>query len=137
VLAVLGFVNILDRPAVLQALNPAHALQFFWTNQGTALFSLGGVVLVITGGEGLYADMGHFGRQPLQLGWFFLVLPSLLLNYYGQGALLMRDGSAISNPFYHLAPTWLLYPLIALATCAAIIASQALISGAFSLTGQA
>ena len=98
---------------------------------------MGGVFLVLTGAEALYADMGHFGRRPIQLGWFAVALPALLLQYFGQGALLMRDPAALANPFYHLAPAWMLYPLIALATIATVIASQAMLSGAFSLTLQA
>jgi len=137
VLAVLGVMNIGAEPGVLRALNPVWGLNFFLSNPVLGFLSLGAVVLVLTGGEALYADMGHFGRQPIQLAWFVVVLPALLINYFGQGALLLNDPSAIENPFYLLAPTWALYPLVALSTAATIIASQAVISGAFSLTLQA
>ncbi|HZH02650.1 MAG TPA: KUP/HAK/KT family potassium transporter, partial [Myxococcaceae bacterium] len=119
------------------SLSPAHALQFFTENGWHGFLVLGSVFLVVTGGEALYADMGHFGRRPIRLAWFGLVLPGLMLNYLGQGALLLRNPEAASNPFYLLAPSWALYPLVVLATCATVIASQALISGAFSLTQQA
>ena len=137
VLAVLGLTNIVAEPSVMRALNPAWGISFFVTNPGLAFFSLGAVVLVLTGGEALYADMGHFGRKPIQVAWFGMVLPALLINYFGQGALLLTDPAAIENPFYLLAPGWALYPLVILATLAAVIASQAVISGAFSLTLQA
>ena len=137
VLAVLGAHRIVLDPTVLRALNPAWAIGFFTHNPLLGFFSLGAVVLVLTGGEALYADMGHFGRRPIQRAWFFLVLPCLLINYFGQGALLLSDARAISNPFYLLAPEWALPPLVILATFAAIIASQAVISGVFSLTLQA
>ncbi|MEO1766073.1 potassium transporter Kup [Thiobacter aerophilum] len=136
-LAVLGIANILTVPKVLTALNPIHALDFFVQHQGYAFLTLGAVVLAVTGAEALYADMGHFGRFPIRLAWFGLVLPALLLNYFGQGALLIRDPEAIRNPFYLQAPDWALYPLIGLATAATIIASQAVITGAFSVTRQA
>ena len=136
-LALLGVVNILHDPSVLRALSPAYALRFFMADPLLGFLSLGGVFLVVTGGEALYADMGHFGRKPVQLAWFGLVLPSLLLNYFGQGALLIHDPEAIRNPFYLLAPEWALYPLVALATAATVIASQAVISGAFSITREA
>ncbi len=136
-LAVLGIINIARFPAVLQAINPAYAVEFFMHHGGTGFLVLGTVVLAITGAEALYADMGHFGRKPLQLAWFFLVMPALLLNYFGQGALLIYDPSAIGNPFFMMAPDWALYPMIALATAATVIASQAVISGAFSVTRQA
>jgi len=136
-LAVLGVSNIAAEPGVLRALNPVWAVQFFVTNPGIGFFSLGSVVLVLTGGEALYADMGHFGRRPIQVAWFGMVLPALLVNYFGQGALLLSNPAAIENPFYLLAPGWALYPLVALATAATVIASQAVISGAFSLTLQA
>ncbi|MGH7712488.1 MAG: KUP/HAK/KT family potassium transporter, partial [Gemmatimonadaceae bacterium] len=116
--------------------NPWYAVRFFLTHGATAFILLGAVVLAVTGAEALYADMGHFGKRPIRVAWLTLVFPALLINYFGQGALLLRDPSAVSNPFYLLAPRPLLYPLIALATLAAIIASQALISGAFSLTQQ-
>jgi KUP system potassium uptake protein len=137
VLAVLGLTNIVAEPGVMRALNPAWAISFFATNPGLAFFSLGAVVLVLTGGEALYADMGHFGRKPIQVAWFGMVLPALLINYFGQGALLLADPAAIENPFYLLAPGWALLPLVLLSTVATVIASQAVISGAFSMTLQA
>jgi KUP system potassium uptake protein len=136
-LAILGVVSIWRQPSVLAAVNPFHALNFFLHHGWSGLVILGAVVLVLTGSEALYADLGHFGKHPIRLAWFAVALPSLLLNYFGQGALLLQDPSAAENPFYRLAPSWALYPLLALATAAAIIASQALISGAFSLTMQA
>ncbi|MGH7530435.1 MAG: potassium transporter Kup [Gemmatimonadales bacterium] len=136
-LAVLGIAEIVTQPSVLAALSPHYAVRFFMANGWTGFLVLGAVFLVVTGGEALYADMGHFGVRPIRLVWFYLVLPGLLLNYFGQGALLLNDPSAAVNPFYRLAPSWGLYPLILLATAAAIIASQAVISGAFSLTRQA
>lgn len=136
-IAVLGVSAIVREPSILLAANPWYALKFFFAHglAGVAIF--GTVVLAVTGAEALYADMGHFGRRPIRLDFFALVLPALLLNYYGQGALLLRDPTAAANPFYLLAPRWFLYPLIGIATMAAIIASQALISGAFSMTQQA
>jgi len=136
-LAVLGAVNIALAPGVMAALNPWYGLAFLATHPTMGFFSLGGVVLVLTGTEALYADMGHFGRRPIQLAWFCVVLPALVLNYFGQGALLLSDPKAIENPFYLLAPDWALYPLVALSTVATVIASQAVISGAFSVTQQA
>jgi KUP system potassium uptake protein len=136
-LAALGIFNILHDPAVLQAVNPIHAFHFFTNNGTLAFLALGAVVLAVTGGEALYADMGHFGRVPIRLAWFGLVLPSLMLNYFGQGALILHDPAAVKNPFYLLAPEWLLYPLVGLATMATVIASQAVISGAFSVSRQA
>jgi len=136
-IAVLGLAQIATRPGVLAALSPYYAVQFFLDNGWAGFLVLGAVFLVVTGGEALYADMGHFGVRPIRIVWFALVLPSLLLNYFGQGALLLHDPSAAVNPFYRLAPSWALFPLIALATVAAVIASQAVISGAFSLTRQA
>ena len=136
-LAVLGAISIARTPGVLAALNPWHAASFFAAQPLLGFFSLGAAVLALTGAEALYADMGHFGRRPIRLAWFVLVLPALLLNYFGQGALLLRDPTAIANPFYLLAPDWLLYPMVALATVATVIASQAVISGAFSITQQA
>jgi KUP system potassium uptake protein len=132
----LGARSILARPDVLRAVWPGHAVEFFLHNGLHGFLLLAVVILVITGGEALYADMGHFGRRPIRLAWFAVALPMLLLNYFGQGALLLRDPTA-ENPFYQLAPPFLLYPLVALATLAASIASQALISGAYSLTRQA
>jgi KUP system potassium uptake protein len=136
-LAVLGVLWIIKRPEVLVALNPLHAAEFFIKNKMPGFLVLGAVFLVVTGGEALYADMGHFGGFPIRLAWFALVLPALVLNYFGQGALLLARPEAIENSFYLLAPPWGLYPLIVLATMATIIASQAVISGAFSLTSQA
>ena len=136
-LAALGLYHIILSPGVMAALNPWYALQFFFAHPGMGFLSLGGVVLALTGTEALYADMGHFGRRPIQVAWFGMVLPALVLNYFGQGALLLSDPKAIENPFYLLAPGWALYPLVALATVATVIASQAVISGAYSVTQQA
>jgi len=136
-IAALGVYEIVLAPEILAAVNPWYAIQFFVTHGKQAFVLLGAVVLVVTGGEALYADMGHFGKRPIRMAWFYLVLPALLLNYFGQGALILRDPAGAENPFFILAPRALLYPLVALATMAAIIASQALISGAFSLTQQA
>jgi KUP system potassium uptake protein len=135
-IATLGIVWIAREPVVLSAFDPRHAVTFFGSNGLTGFAVLGAVFLVVTGGEALYADMGHFGKEPIRLAWFALVLPALLLNYLGQGALLLLDSKA-THPFFQLAPTWALLPLVAIATVAAIIASQALISGAFSITRQA
>lgn len=137
VLGILGIQSIFQNTEVFAALNPYHALAFFLQHGSQSLFILGAVFLVVTGGEALYADIGHFGRAPIRLTWFTVVLPGLLLNYFGQGALLLRDSSAAENPFYHLSPSWALYPMVFLAACATVIASQAIISGAFSLTFQA
>ena len=137
VLAVLGAVAIYEHPAVLAAVNPLYALQFLTGNSLLGFFALGAVVLCITGAEALYADMGHFGARPIQYAWLGYVLPALLINYFGQGALLLADPSAVENPFYLLAPEWGRYPLVILATVATVIASQAVISGAFSITQQA
>jgi KUP system potassium uptake protein len=137
VIALLGVINILHVPRVLAALDPTHAIDFMFRHGSLGFFSLGAVVLVVTGAEALYADMGHFGRVPVRLAWMLVVLPALTLNYFGQGALLLHDAKAIENPFYLLAPEWALYPLVVLSTIAAIIASQAVISGAFSITQQA
>ncbi|WP_227875936.1 potassium transporter Kup [Kushneria konosiri] len=137
-LASLGIYGIVQEPGVLAAVNPLRAIEFFSINHWTGFVVLGAVFLVVTGGEAMYADMGHFGRRPIQLAWFGLVLPALLLNYYGQGAILIHSqGQSASQPFYNLAPHWALYPLVGLATIATVIASQAVISGAFSLTRQA
>ena len=136
-LAALGINSIIKHPAVLYALNPYYAFDFFKTNGLGSITVLGAVFLVVTGGEALYADIGHFGKKPIRLGWFFAVLPCLVLNYFGQGALILENHSFISNPFYYLAPKWALYPLVILASLATVIASQAVISGAFSLTYQA
>ncbi|HXS92688.1 MAG TPA: potassium transporter Kup [Steroidobacteraceae bacterium] len=136
-LGVLGAVHIFAAPSVLLALNPLHALQFFAANGWQGFVTLSAVFLAVTGGEALYADLGHFGRTPISRAWFRLVLPALILNYFGQGALLLGNPAAIQNPFYLLSPSWLLAPLIVLATAATIIASQAVISGVFSVVSQA
>jgi len=137
VLAVLGLLQILERPGVIAALSPHHAVAFVLSNPLAAFLALGAIVLAVTGTEALYADMGHFGASPIRRAWLFAVMPALVLNYFGQGALVLADGAAIKNPFYLLAPQWALFPLVILATLAAVIASQAVISGAFSLTRQA
>jgi KUP system potassium uptake protein len=136
-LATLGVANIIEHPEILWALNPVHAVRFFIHDQWLAFLALGSVVLALTGAEALYADMGHFGRPPIRRAWFFLVFPALMLNYFGQGALLISEPSALDNPFYRLAPGWAQWPVLALATVATVIASQAVISGAFSVTRQA
>lgn len=136
-LALLGIVNIIRQPQVLYALNPLHAIGFLAANPTQGFFSLGAVFLAVTGTEALYADLGHFGRKAVQLAWFALVLPALALNYFGQGALLLSDSEGIRNPFYLLAPAWALYPMVALATAATVIASQAVITGVYSITRQA
>lgn len=137
VLGLLGIRGIINEPSVLYAFNPQYGLHFLLENGWHGFIVLGTVVLVVTGGEALYADMGHFGKFPIQLGWFTVALPALLLQYFGQGALLLSNPSAVENPFYMLAPSWALFPLVFLATCAAVIASQALITGAFSMSHQA
>ncbi|AXE29568.1 low affinity potassium transporter Kup [Chromobacterium phragmitis] len=137
ILGALGLHQIIQQPAVLQALNPWHAVSFLSQHGFHAFLTLGSVVLALTGAEALYADMGHFGKSPIRRAWFSLVLPGLALNYFGQGALLMDNPGAIKNPFFLLAPDWALLPMIALATLATVIASQAVISGAYSLTRQA
>ena len=137
VLAALGAMAVIQNPSVLAAIHPWHALQFLQGNAVLGFFALGAVVLCITGAEALYADMGHFGAKPIQYAWLGYVMPALLINYFGQGALLLADPSAIENPFYLLAPQWARYPLVILATVATVIASQAVISGAFSITQQA
>ncbi|AIZ33750.1 potassium transporter Kup [Pseudomonas parafulva] len=137
VLAVLGVHGIQQSPEVLKAFNPGWALNFFIVHPGMGVAILGAVVLALTGAEALYADMGHFGRKPIARAWFALVLPALVLNYFGQGAMLLQNPEAARNPFYLLAPSWALLPLVALSTLATVIASQAVISGAFSLTRQA
>ncbi|GAP65056.1 K+ transporter [Mizugakiibacter sediminis] len=136
-LAALGVMHVAGHPQVLLALSPHHAVAFFLHNGWEAFFALGSVVLCITGAEALYADMGHFGKRPIRMSWFNFVLPALVLNYFGQGALLLADPRAVQNPFYLLVPQPLLYPMIALATAATVIASQAVISGAFSVTREA
>jgi KUP system potassium uptake protein len=136
-LALLGVSSIVRNPGVLGAINPLHAFTFFANDGLTGFLILGTVFLAVTGGEALYADMGHFGRRPIMLAWYSLVLPALLLNYFGQGALLLREPEAAANSFYLMAPSWALIPMVVLSTLATIIASQALISGAFSITMQA
>ncbi len=136
-LGVLGAINIAHDASILKALNPFYALDFFMQQPKIAFVALGAVVLAVTGAEALYADMGHFGRFPIRLAWFGFVFPALLLNYFGQGSLILRDVSAVKNPFYLLAPEWALFPLIGLATLATVIASQAVITGAFSVSRQA
>lgn len=137
VLGLLGFVSIIKSPEVLAAMNPVHAVNYFLENGLHGFPILSSVFLALTGAEALYADMGHFGRKPIKFAWITVALPGLLLNYFGQGALLLRDKDAIQNPFYLLAPDWALLPMVGLATLAAVVASQAMISGAFSLTRQA
>ena len=137
VLALLGVVNIVEHPTILQAISPHHALGFAWANPGTTFIILGAVVLCVTGAEALYADLGHFGKTPIRLAWFSVVMPSLVLNYFGQGALLLERPEAVKNPFFLMAPEWAQLPMVLLATAATVIASQALITGAFSVTKQA
>ena len=136
VIASLGVVHIASDPHILVALSPHYALGFIWNNPGTTFIILGAVVLCVTGGEALYADMGHFGKKPIRVAWFSIAMPALTLNYFGQGALLLQTPQAVKNPFFMMAPDWALIPLVALAAMAAVIASQALISGAFSVTKQ-
>ena len=136
VLALLGVMQILRQPGILQALNPLYALGFAMAQPGTTFIILGAVVLCVTGAEALYADLGHFGKTPIRLAWFSVVMPALTLNYFGQGALLLEDPDAVKNPFYLMAPDWAQLPLVLLATAATVIASQALITGAFSVTKQ-
>jgi len=137
IIAVLGIRSVIQNPEVISAVNPAYAINFFIINKFLGFIVLGSVFLVVTGGEALYADIGHFNYKAIQIAWFFLALPSLLLNYFGQGALLLRNPEAVVNPFYLLAPEWALYPMVVLATISTIIASQAVITGSFSLTQQA
>ena len=137
VIAVLGVSQIMTNPGILKALSPHYALIFMWTNPGVTFIILGAVVLCVTGAEALYADLGHFGKKPIRLAWFLIVMPSLVLNYFGQGALLLNNPAAVKNPFFLMAPDWALMPLVGLATLATVIASQALITGAFSVTKQA
>jgi len=137
VISILGIRWIVTEPRVLLAILPNHAVHFFIVNRMHGFLVLGAVFLAVTGGEALYADMGHFGARPIRLAWFAVVFPALLLNYFGQGALLLQNKAAAQNPFFHMAPDWAKYPLVVLATVAAVIASQAVISGAFSLTRQA
>ena len=135
-IALLGVSHIAHHPEILLAISPHYALGFMWHEPGTTFIILGAVVLCVTGGEALYADMGHFGKKPIRLAWFSVVMPCLTLNYFGQGALLLAEPEAVKNPFYMMAPDWALLPLVGLATMATVIASQALISGAFSVTKQ-
>lgn len=137
IIGALGLSKIIENPHVLMAINPIYAVKFFIQNQWPGFLVLGSVFLVITGGEALYSDLGHFGIKPIRRAWFYIVLPCLLLNYFGQGALLLENPLAVKNPFYLMAPSWMLTPLVILATAAAIIASQALITGIFSITTQA
>jgi len=136
ILGALGVMQIMQNPHVLEALNPIFAIYFIVTHTGLAFLALGSVVLAVTGGEALYTDMGHFGRFPIRLAWFGFVMPALVLNYFGQGALLLVEPEAIESPFYHLAPDWAIVPMVFLATMATVIASQAVISGAFSVARQ-
>ena len=136
VIAGLGLVNIAADPLILAAISPHYAVGFMWDNPGTTFIILGAVVLCVTGGEALYADMGHFGKKPIREAWFMVAMPALTLNYFGQGALLLHNPAAVKNPFFMMAPDWALIPLVGLAAMAAVIASQALISGAFSVTKQ-
>ncbi|MBI2727701.1 MAG: potassium transporter Kup [Polaromonas sp.] len=137
VIALLGVSQIVTHPEILYAVSPHYALRFMWDNPGTTFIILGAVVLCVTGAEALYADLGHFGKRPIRLAWFTVVMPCLVLNYFGQGALLLSNPDAVKNPFYLMAPAWALLPLVGLATLATVIASQALITGAFSVTKQA
>ena len=136
-LAALGVWNLVQTPAILAAIAPWHAVEFFVQNGGRGFLVLGSVFLVVTGAEAMYADIGHFGLKPIRLSWYALVFPALLLNYFGQGALLIRNPAAADNPFYNMGPKWALIPMVVIATAATVIASQALISGSFSLTRQA
>ena len=136
-IALLGVSHIVGHPEILWALSPHHALGFMWAHPGISFIILGAVVLCVTGAEALYADLGHFGKRPIRLAWFCVAMPSLTLNYFGQGALLLAEPAAVKNPFYMMAPDWALVPLVIMATMATVIASQALITGAFSVTKQA
>jgi KUP system potassium uptake protein len=136
VISLLGIIQISSNPHILWAISPHYALGFMWANPGVTFIILGAVVLCVTGAEALYADLGHFGKKPIRLAWFSVVMPALVLNYFGQGALLLKNPEAVKNPFYMMAPDWALIPLLVLATLAAVIASQALITGAFSVTKQ-
>jgi KUP system potassium uptake protein len=136
VLALLGGMHVVRNPAVLAAMNPLHALAFCAAQPAVAFASLGAIILCVTGTEALYADLGHFGRRPIRLAWFLVAMPALVVNYFGQGAMLLAQPGNIHNPFYEMAPSWALFPLVGLATCSAVIASQALITAAFSVTKQ-
>jgi len=135
-IAILGLYHIVGHPEILWAISPHYAVMFIWSQPFTAFIILGAVVLCVTGGEALYADMGHFGKKPIRLAWFSIVMPCLTLNYFGQGALLLAEPEAVKNPFFNMAPDWALIPMVILATAATVIASQALITGAFSVTKQ-
>ncbi|WP_412771130.1 KUP/HAK/KT family potassium transporter [Ralstonia solanacearum] len=135
--ALIGLVSVLRSPQILVALSPVHAIEFMFRHAVQAFIVFGSVFLALTGAEALYADMGHFGARPIRYAWFFIAMPCLLLNYFGQGAVLLREPSALQNPFFLLLPTWAVAPMIVLATAATVIASQAVISGAFSMTAQA
>jgi len=135
-IAILGVMHIVTNPGILKAVNPYYAVSFIWDQPLVTFIILGAVVLCVTGGEALYADMGHFGKKPIRIAWFLVVMPALTLNYFGQGALLLTNPDAVKNPFFMMAPEWALLPLVILATVATVIASQALISGAFSVTKQ-
>ncbi len=135
-IALLGVAQIVHHPEILAALSPHYALGFLWSQPGTSFIILGAVVLCVTGAEALYADLGHFGKRPIRIAWFTVVMPALVLNYFGQGALLLAEPEAVKNPFFMMAPDWALLPLVGLATLATVIASQALITGAFSVTKQ-
>jgi KUP system potassium uptake protein len=137
VLSVSGLHEVVNHPGILRALSPSYGAQFLFEHGGTAFVALGSVVLTVTGAEALYADMGHFGRPPIRRAWFLLVFPALILNYMGQGALILRDPSAVESPFFLMMPDWSRIPMVLLATAATVIASQAVISGAFSVTRQA
>jgi len=137
VLAILGFCAIYNEPGILQAINPKYAIPFFIENKFLSFIAIGAIFLALTGAEALYADMGHFGKRPIRLAWFYIVLPSLVLNYFGQGALMLANPAASQNPFYLLSPDWFLYPMIILSTVATVIASQAVITGTYSMTQQA
>ncbi|WP_162589021.1 potassium transporter Kup [Variovorax sp. RA8] len=136
VIALLGVSQIVTHPAILKAVSPHFALRFMWDNPGTSFIILGATVLCVTGAEALYADLGHFGKGPIRIAWFSVVMPALTLNYFGQGALLLENPAAVKNPFFMMAPEWALIPLVLIATAATVIASQALITGAFSVTRQ-
>jgi KUP system potassium uptake protein len=135
-IGLMGLTQVIQNPAVLAAISPVYGLHFLWNHPGVAFITLGAVFLCLTGAEALYADMGHFGKTPIRIAWFGLVMPSLVLNYFGQGAVVLADPVAAANPFYRMAPQWALIPLVLLATAATVIASQALITGAFSATKQ-
>ena len=136
-IAALGVFHIIQHPEILKALNPMYAINFVTQKPSLAIIIAGSVFLALTGGEALYADMGHFGRNPINYAWFLLVFPSLALNYFGQGALILGNPKALDNPFYNMAPSWMMIPLVVLATIATVIASQAVISGTYSMTKQA